>query len=199
MFGTQFYTEKVYWIFLHFNCSISISFLRMIGGFRGGHMKNRGLEMKEEQKGKNWSTKLVANIILSSSELHNIIIFFGSLFLALFVTFLIIILRFFFLFFFTCRQIHQLYTKEISFFLSFGGTGGVATFSRGESINIPAAGIVFFRGKHRVIIFCLLFLYFCIPLLFHLFVFLMRFNQENLGELLWNRVHFNPEMIFAIW
>ena len=161
MFGTQFYTEKVYWIFLHFNCSISISFLRMIGGFRGGHMKNRGLEMKEEQKGKNWSTKLVANIIISSSELHNIIIFFGSLFLALFVTFLIIILRFFLPFFFTCRQIHQLYTKEISFFLSFGGTGGVATFSRGESINIPAAGIVFFSGKAS-----------CYNVLFIVFVFL---------------------------
>ena len=91
-------------------------------------MKNRGLEMKEEQKGKNWSTKLVANIIISSSELHNIIIFFGSLFFSTFRHISYHHFEIFFLFFFTCRQIHQLYTKEISFFLSFGGTGGVATF-----------------------------------------------------------------------
>jgi len=125
-------------------------------------MKNRGFEMKEEQKGKNWSTKLVANIIISSSELHNIIIiFFGSLFFSTFRHISYHHFEIFFLFFFTCRQIHQLYTKEISFFLSFGGTGGVATFSRGESINIPAAGIVFLLGKAS-----------CYNVLFIVFVFL---------------------------
>ena len=93
-------------------------------------MKNRGLEMKEEQKGKNWSTKLVANIIISSSELHNIIIFFGSLF---FSTFRHISYHHFEIFFLSFFSLHAdkfiSYTlKRSVFFLSFGGTGGVATF-----------------------------------------------------------------------
>ena len=72
---------------------------------------------------------MVANIIISSSELHNIIIiFFGSLFLALFVTFLIIILRFFFLFSLHADKFISYTLKRSVFFLSFGGTGGVATF-----------------------------------------------------------------------
>ena len=164
MFGTQFYTEKVYWNFLHFNCSISISFLRMIGGFFGRVIWKTGvLKWKKNKRGKtdqqNW-------LQISSFHLLNYIIllsyFLDHFFLALFVTFLIIILRFLSFFFSLHADKFISYTlKRSVFFLSFGGTGGVATFSRGESINIPAAGIVFLFGKAS-----------CYNVLFIVFVFL---------------------------
>ena len=156
MFGTQFYTEKVYWIFLHFNCSISIFFFENDRGFfwRGGGggviWKTGVLKWKKNKRGKtdrqNW-------LQISSYHLLNYIIlsYFLDHFFSTFRHISYHHFEIFFLFFFTCRQIHQLYTKEISFFLRFWGTGGVATFSRGEWINIPAAGIVFFFGESIVL------------------------------------------------
>ena len=146
-------------------------------------MKNRGLEMKEEQKGKNWSTKLVANIIISSSELHNIIIFFGSLFLALFVTFLIIILRFSFFFSLHADKFISYTLKRSVFFLSFGGTGGVATFfPRGIDQYSRCGNSFSFSGKASCynVLFFIVFVF-----LYPTFVSLVCFPDVILSRKSW--------------